>query len=458
MSVLVDPDPTFEAPRLISPRWLAPVGGEQPILTGHTVVVRGARIEAVLPRDQAISRFAGAVELRLDQHLLTPGLINTHTHAAMSLLRGVADDLPLQRWLTERIWPMEAALMSESFVYDGSVLACAEMLLGGTTSFNDMYFFPEATAQAALDLGMRATVGIIVIDFPSAYGSGPQDYLTKGLALRDRLRHESDIRFTLAPHAPYSVGDAALAEVARLSAELQMPITIHVHETAREVQDQLAQTGERPLQRLARLGLVGPELIAVHAVHLDESDIRLLADGGASVSHCPHSNLKLASGICPVVSLQQRGANLSLGTDGSASNNRLDLLAEARTACLLAKGTSGDASAFTAHQALRAATLNGALALGLQDELGSIEPGKLADLVAFDFSEDDLAEFHDPVSHLMFFATARQASDIWVGGRSVVVKRQLTQARAQDALARVRARKVVWHNRLGHFVPGNVRA
>jgi 5-methylthioadenosine/S-adenosylhomocysteine deaminase len=448
----------MQPPRLISPRWLAPVADGPAVLTDHTVVLSGERIEAVLPRAQAEARYPQADHLILDQHLLTPGLINAHTHAAMSLLRGVADDLPLERWLHERIWPMEGAVMSEHFVYDGTVLACAEMLLGGTTTFNDMYFFPESTAQAALDLGMRATVGIIVIDFPSAYGSGPQDYLAKGLAVRDRLRHEPTITFTLAPHAPYSVSDAPLSEVARLSAELQLPVEIHIHETAREVADHEAQFGVRPLARLAALGLVGPELIGVHAVHLNESDMRLLADGGASVVHCPHSNLKLASGICPVTSLQERGINVGLGTDGSASNNRLDLLAEARTASLLAKGSTGDAGTFGAHQALRAATLSGARALGRQHELGSIEAGKLADLVAFDFAQDGLADFHDPVAHLLFFASSQQVSDVWIGGRPVVVKRQLTQTRALDALAKVRARKVVWHNRLGQFVPGNVRA
>lgn len=444
---------------LISPRWIAPVAESPEVLTGHSVVVQGSRILAVMPREAALQAHPQALRIDLADHLLIPGLVNAHTHAAMALLRGTADDLPLERWLHERIWPMEGALMSEAFVYDGAVLACREMLLGGITTFNDMYFFPQATAQAALDLGMRAAIGIIVIDFPSAYGSGPQDYLAKGLKLRDNLRHEPTIGFTLAPHAPYSVGDAALAEVARLSAELQMPVHIHVHETAQEVAEHLGRFGVRPLTRLAALGLVSPELIGVHAVHLDDADIRLLASHGASVVHCPHSNLKLASGIGPSVArLLDEGVNVAIGTDGSASNNRLDMLAETRTACLLAKGLSGDASAFSAHQALRAATLGGAQALGLQDHIGSIEPGKAADLVAIDFAADELAAFHDPVAHLLYSATSQQVSDVWVNGQSVVVKRQLVHARALDAVAAVRARNVVWHNRLGQFVPGNVRA
>jgi 5-methylthioadenosine/S-adenosylhomocysteine deaminase len=455
----VPTEPPTAPVSLISPRWLAPVAHGPAVLTGQTVVVQGTQIAAVMPRAAALQAHPQAIRIDLDEHLLIPGLVNAHTHAAMALLRGTADDLPLERWLHERIWPMEGALMSEAFVYDGAVLACREMLLSGTTTFSDMYFFPESTAKAALDLGMRAAVGLIVIDFPSAYGSGPQDYLAKGLKLRDSLRRESTIGFTLAPHAPYSVGDAALADVARLSAELQMPVHIHVHETAREVAEHMERHGMRPLARLAALGLVNPELIGVHAVHLDDADIRLLANHGASVVHCPHSNLKLASGIGPALArLLNEGINVAIGTDGSASNNRLDLIAETRTACLLAKGLSGDAAAFNAHQALQAATLGGARALGMQDQIGSIEPGKAADLVAIDLTDDGLAAFHDPVAHLVYSATSQQVSDVWVNGQSVVVKRQMVRARALDAVAAVRARNVVWHNRLGQFVPGNVRA
>jgi 5-methylthioadenosine/S-adenosylhomocysteine deaminase len=446
------PEPAC-TPSLLAARWIAPVEPAGALLRDHAVVLRGASIEAVLPLQQAVHRYPDALRTDLPDHLLIPGLVNLHSHAAMALLRGVADDLPLERWLHERIWPIEAKLVSDDFVYDGSVLACHEMVRGGITTFNDMYFFPEATARAALDVGMRASVGIILFDFPSAYGTGPADYLRQGLVLRDAMRHEPTIAFTLAPHAPYTVSDDGFREIAKLAAELQLPVHTHVHETAGEVAESVARHGLRPLQRLAELGLLGPELIAVHAVHVDESDLQLLAASGASVAHCPHSNLKLGGGIAPTARMRALGIDVGIGTDGSASNNRLDLLSEARTAALLAKGTTGDAAAWNAHETLRAATLAGARALGLSDRIGSISPGKLADLVAVDVSDVDLAPIEDPVSQLFHGAGREQVSHVWIAGRLVVHKRQLTAAHARERVREVVARCRLWHNRLGDFVP-----
>jgi len=438
---------------LIVPRWIAPIGPGPAVLTGHAVAVRDGRIAAVLPADEAARRHPDADAVHLPGHLLIPGLVNLHTHAAMSLLRGAADDLPLERWLRERIWPLEAGLVSDAFVHDGTVLACREMLRGGITTFSDMYFFPEAAARAALSMGLRMVAGIVVFDFPSAYGSGPGDYIAKGLALRDTLRHEPTVTFALAPHAPYTVSDDAFREVAKLSAELQLPVHVHVHETAKEIVEHEARHGLRPLARLERLGLVGPELIAVHAVHLADTEIRMLAERGATVGHCPHSNLKLGSGVAPIARLLEAGVPVGLGTDGSASNNRLDLLLEARTASLLAKGSSGDAAVFGAHRALRAATLDGANALGLGDAIGSIAPGKWADLVAIDLSEPDLQPVHDPIAQLIFAGGREQVTDVWVAGEPVVVRRQMVAKRALDTVSDVLARYVVWHNRLGKIVP-----
>jgi 5-methylthioadenosine/S-adenosylhomocysteine deaminase len=443
------PPPTH----LIVPRWIAPVEPEASVLCDHAVVVRDGRIQALLPAHEAMRLHPDAAATRLPDHLLIPGLVNLHSHAAMSLLRGAADDLPLERWLRERIWPLEAGLVSDAFVHDGTVLACREMLRGGITTFSDMYFFPEATARAALSMGMRARVGIIVLDFPSAYGSGPGDYLARGFAARDALRHEPTIGFTLAPHAPYTVSDDAFREVAKLSAELQLPVHVHLHETAREVAEHEARHGVRPLARLERLGLVGPELIAVHAVHLLDAEIRMLAERGAAVAHCPHSNLKLGSGIAPIARMLEAGVTVGLGTDGSASNNRLDLLLEARTASLLAKGSSGNAAAFGAHRALRAATLDGARALGLHASIGSIAPGKWADLVAIDLSDPDLQPVHDPVAQLIFAGGREQVTDVWVAGAPVVVRRQMPAGQASDTVSDVLARQGVWHNRLGKIVP-----
>lgn len=439
--------------RLICPEWIAPVAPRPEVLSHHAVVVDDERIAAVLPLDEALARHPDAERIDLPGHLLIPGLVNLHTHASMALLRGIGDDLPLKRWLEERIWPLEARLMSPEFVFDGAMLACAEMLAGGITCFNDMYFFPEQVAAAASVLGMRAALGIIVIDFPSAYGTGAADYLRKGLELRDRLRDDPLFSFCLAPHAPYSVDDDTFRRIARLSAETGLPVHCHVHETAHEVEDSLARTGRRPLQRLAELGLVSPELIAVHAVHVDESDLRLLAANGASVAHCPHSNLKLASGIAPTTRMRELGINVGIGTDGAASNNRLDLLSEGRTAALLAKGSSGDASAWNAHETLHAMTLGGARALGLADRIGSIEPGKAADLVAVDLREVSTQPVFDPVSQLIHAAGREQVSEVWIAGRSVVRKRQPAESEVRTRLSEVVGRCRLWHNRIGEILP-----
>jgi 5-methylthioadenosine/S-adenosylhomocysteine deaminase len=386
------------------------------VLEGQAVAVRDGRIEAVLAAPAARERYAGYEHVALEAHALIPGLVNAHTHAAMSLMRGLADDLPLMKWLQEHIWPAEAKHVSPSFVRDGTRLACAEMLRGGITCFNDMYFFPEASLEAALEYGLRSVHGVIVIEFPSAYASDPADYLRKGLALRDRYGDEPLASFALAPHAPYTVSDATFRQIATLANELDLPVHVHLHETKDEIERSLAEHRVRPLERLAGLGLLGPGLIAVHAVHLEADEIAALAHHGASVVHCPSSNLKLASGFAPVAALARAGVNVALGTDGAASNNRLDLLTEMRIAALLAKAVAGDAEALPAHAALRAATLGGALALGLGERIGSIRPGKAADLVAVDLSAPELQPCFDPVSQLVYAAGREHVSDVWVAG------------------------------------------
>jgi 5-methylthioadenosine/S-adenosylhomocysteine deaminase len=402
---------------LIEPRWLIPVEPAATVLEAHAAIIRDDRILDVLPTTAALARYPDADRIELPDHALIPGLVNLHTHAAMTLLRGMADDLTLMDWLQNHIWPAEAQLASDEFVYDGSLLACAEMLRGGITCFNDMYFFPEATARAALQSGMRAALGIIAIEFRSAYASDANDYLAKGIALRDKLRDEPLLSFCLAPHAPFTVSDATFAQIAVYAGELDIPVHIHLHETAQEVSDSVARHGVRPLARLEQAGLLGPGLIAVHGVHLDDAEIGLFARHGCSVAHCPSSNLKLASGIAPVAKLLQAGVNIGLGTDGAASNNRLDLFSEMRLAALLAKGGSGDATAMPAQRALECATLGGARALGLQDHIGSIIPGKLADLTAVNLSDLALSPCYDPISHLVYAAGREHVTDVWVGGK-----------------------------------------
>jgi 5-methylthioadenosine/S-adenosylhomocysteine deaminase len=432
-------------PFLIEPRWLVAVEPAGSALAEHAVAVRDGNIEAVLPASQARARFAGYERIALDQHVLIPGLVNAHTHAAMTLMRGLADDLPLMRWLEEHVWPAEKRHVSPQFVSDGTLLACAEMLRGGITCFNDMYFFPQAALESALEAGMRSAHGIIVVEFPSAYAADAADYLRKGLEVRDRYGDEPLASFCLAPHAPYTVSDATFRQVATLAAELDLPVHLHVHETQDEVQRSLAEHGVRPLERLRRLNLLTPNLIAVHAVHLSEDEVALLARHGCSVVHCPSSNLKLASGFAPVGKLAAAGVNLALGTDGAASNNRLDMFQEMRSAALLAKAVARDAQAMPAHAVLRAATLGGAQALGLAERIGSIARGKAADLVAVALRGPELAPCYDVVSHLVYAAGREHVSHVWVAGQLRLRDGELQN----DAFARLDTRMALWQNALG---------
>jgi 5-methylthioadenosine/S-adenosylhomocysteine deaminase len=433
---------------LLCPRWIIPVEPAGAVLEAHCVAVRDGLIEAVLSRADAENRFSSYEKVDLGEHVLIPGLVNAHTHAAMSLMRGLADDLPLMRWLEEHIWPAEAKHVSPEFVKDGTLLACAEMLRGGITCFNDMYFFPGAALEAALAAGMRVSAGMIVFDFPSAYGSDPDDYLAKGLALRDQWRDHPLVSFCLAPHAPYTVSDATFRKVAKLAAEVDVPVHVHLHETAGEVERSVAEHGVRPLARLERLGLLGPGLIAVHAVHLDDAEIALLAKHGASVAHCPSSNLKLASGFAPVAKLAAAGVNVALGTDGAASNNRLDMFEEMRLGALLAKAVAQDAQALPAHAALRAATLGGAIALGLETRIGSIAAGKSADLAAVRFAGPELTPCYDPASHLVYAAGRHDVSDVWVAGRRLLRSGTIAESMEYFPFRGLDTRSKLWQNTL----------
>jgi 5-methylthioadenosine/S-adenosylhomocysteine deaminase len=428
---------------IIEARWIVPIE-PQGVLERYALAVHDGRVEALLPTDVARARYSPRRHVVLGEHALIPGLINLHTHAAMTLMRGLADDLALMDWLQRHIWPVEMREVSPDFVYDGTLLACAEMLRGGITLFNDMYFFPEAAARAALAAGMRAALGMIVVDFPSPYASDSLDYLTKGMAARDQLRDQPLISFCFAPHAPYSVRDKALSQVATYANELDVPIHIHLHETQDEITQGAGHDSRRPLARLADLGLIGPNLLAVHAVHLTDSEVELLASQGCHVAHCPSSNLKLASGMAPVAKLLSAGVNVGIGTDGAASNNRLDMFSEMRQTALLAKAVSNDPTVLPAHQALTMATLNGARALGLDGQVGSLLPGKAADIVAVDFSRPELAPCYDPVSHLVYVASRQDVSHVWVAGELLVEDGVLTRSAFRD----LNSRAAHWHARI----------
>jgi 5-methylthioadenosine/S-adenosylhomocysteine deaminase len=408
------------ADTLIDARWIIPVEPPGVVLDSHSIAIADGQIEALAPTSEITARYTAKRQVTLADHVVIPGLVNLHTHAAMSLMRGLADDKTLMDWLRNYIWPVESKIVSPSFVHDGTLLACAEMLRGGITCFADMYFFPQATAEAAIRAGMRVCVGVIVIDVPSKYASDPSDYLAKGLSVRDALRDEPLVSFSMAPHAPYTVSDSTLERIATYAAELDIPIHIHLHETQEEIRESVAMHRVRPLERLHRTGLVGPTLIAVHAVHLEGYEIAALSEHGCSVAHCPASNLKLASGIAPVSQMLSKGVNVGLGTDGAASNNRLDLFNEMRLAALLAKATSGDPTTVGVHQALHMATLGGAKALGLGARIGSLVPGKRADIAAVDLSSMQLAPCYDPASHLVYAAGREHVSHVWVDGEARV--------------------------------------
>ncbi|MBT6274268.1 MAG: TRZ/ATZ family hydrolase [Chromatiales bacterium] len=405
---------------LIEADWIIPVEPFGQELRDHAVIVTNGRIVEVCPSTSARERYAPTTHHRLSGHALVPGLVNTHGHAAMALLRGIADDLPLMEWLSKHIWPAEARLVNEAFVYDGTRLAVSEMMRGGTTCFNDMYFFAGETARAASELGIRAVIGLIALDFPTAVAQNADEYIARGIEIHDQVRHLPLVSTAWAPHAPYTISDKPLTRIQVLAEEMDVPIHIHVHETSGEVESAVAESGRRPLARLHELNLLSPRLIAVHMTQLKPAEIELAAQCGIHIVHCPESNLKLASGACPVHTLMEAGVNVALGTDGAASNNDLDMFAEMRTAALFGKFVANDAGAVPAATALKMATLNGALALGLADDIGSIEPGKAADLCAIDLRGAATQPVYDATSTVVYSANASHVRHVWVAGSHVV--------------------------------------
>ena len=440
------PTPTAPLDLLLLPTWLVPVEPAAVVLKDHGVGIRDGRIVFIGPRREALA--LTALETReLPDMLLSPGLINAHGHAAMTLFRGMADDLPLMTWLEQHIWPAEAKWVNEDFVRDGTNLAIAEQLKGGITCFSDMYFFPKVASECVHNSGIRAQIAIPILDFPIPGASTADEALRQAVELFADLKYHPRIKIAFGPHAPYTVGDENLEKIRVIADELDASIHMHVHETAFEVNQAVEQNGERPIARLARLGLLSPRFQAVHMTQISDDDLTMLVESNSSVIHCPESNLKLASGFCPVERLWQAGVNVAVGTDGAASNNDLDLLGETRTAALLAKAVTGSATALDAHRALRMATLNGARALGLESDIGSIEVGKAADLVAFDLSGLAQQPVYDPISQLIY-ATGRDCvKHVWVAGKQLLDDRRLTRMDEQKLCATAKA----WGERIsGH--------
>ncbi|MGY0559661.1 TRZ/ATZ family hydrolase [Luteimonas sp. A277] len=429
---------------LIEAGYVVPIEPHGVVLEDHAVAVRDGAIVAVLPAAQARARFTARETVSRPQGALIPGLVNAHTHNPMTLLRGIADDLPLMVWLQEHIWPVEAAVIGPEFVADGVELAIAEMLRGGTTCVNENYFFPDVQAATYRRHGFRARVGLPVIDFPTAWAKSDDEYFDKAGEVHDQWRGDALIDTAFVPHAPYTVKDASFERIRMLADQLDVPVHLHLHETAQEVEESQKQYGQRPIARLDRLGLINDRLIAVHMTQLTQAEIELCAERGVSVVHCPESNLKLASGFCPVCALERAGVNLAIGTDGCASNNDLDMFGETRTAAQLAKAVANDAAGFDAATALRAATLGGAKAIGFDHLVGSIEPGKQADLACVDLSALESQPLHNVLSQLVYATGRHQVSDVWIAGQAKLASRKLVDMDEDAVIANARQ----WRGRI----------
>jgi 5-methylthioadenosine/S-adenosylhomocysteine deaminase len=429
---------------LIEAGWVVPVEPHGVVLEDHAVAIRHGVIVALLPIAEARARFEPAETVSRPRAVLIPGLVNAHVHNPMTLLRGVADDLPLMQWLQGHIWPLEAQLIAPDFVADGITLAIAEMLRGGTTCCNENYFFPDVQAATYGRHGFRARIGLPIIDFPSAWARTDDEYFDRAIEVHDQWRKDPLVACAFAPHAPYTVSDASFERIRMLSDQLDIPVHCHVHETAHEVAESQQKHKQRPLARLDRLGLVNDRLIAVHMTQLTDAEIALCAERGVSIAHCPESNLKLASGFCPVGKLQRAGVNLAIGTDGAASNNDLDMFGETRSAALLAKAVADDASVLDAASALRAATLGGARALEFDDRIGSIEVGKQADLACVDLGQLETQPLHHIVSQLVYACGRHQVSDVWIAGRHKLRGRVLLDMDVDAIVANARQ----WRERI----------
>ena len=429
---------------LIHAKWIIPVEPKETVYENYALAIKNDKIVALSNSEDARRKFIAKEELFLENHALIPGLVNAHTHAAMSLFRGLANDLPLMDWLNNHIWPAEKKWVSADFVKDGTELAIAEMIRSGTTCFNDMYFFPDSTAEICANIGMRVVIGLIVIDIPTSWANSSDECLVKGEFIHDAYKHNPLISTAFAPHAPYTVSDDSLKRIMVLAEELDIPIHMHIHETTDEIEKSINQYGKRPLERLSDLGLLSSRLIAVHMTQLEKNEIEELKKTRVNVAHCPESNLKLASGFCPVGKLQKNNINVCIGTDGAASNNDLDMLGEMHTSALLAKGVANDCTCSDAHTTLKMATLNGAKALGLSESIGSLKKGKQADIVAIDLNQIETIPLYEPLSQIIYAADRRQISDVWIAGKRLLENKKLTTLKYEQLVEK----SILWEKKI----------
>lgn len=411
---------------LLHCRTIVPIIPRHQVLEHHSIVIQDGKIHAILPTPEAKQKYQSENTLERTEHLVMPGLINTHAHTPMSLLRGLADDLTLMDWLENHIWPAEAKLLNEQSVYDGTQFAIAEMLRGGTTFFNDHYFYSNVSAHAAIDAGMRACIGLWVGNAPTGWAKDAEECLIKAeQEYATRPKHDL-ITYAMAPHSPYITTDEHLLKTKAFCDKHNLRFHIHLHETQAEINIDINQHKMRPLARFDKLGLLDEKMIAVHMVHLNDEEIALCAKKKIHVSHNPESNLKLASGFAPIHKLLKAGVNVCLGTDGAASNNDLDMFGEMRTAALIGKAVTQDPTALDAMTILEMATINGAKALGLADKIGSLEVGKAADLITINFNHLFTQPVFHPISHLVYALNRLQVNDVFIAGKCVLSNGKLT--------------------------------
>src|SRR5437660_2022052 len=386
-----------------SARYVLTGAGKARVIENGAVAVRGDRIVAVGSRSEIDRRFQPGQRLDRPDALIAPGLINTHTHAAMSLLRGIADDLRLQDWLEKYIFPAEAKNISPEFVRWGTRLACAEMLLGGTTTFTDMYYFEDVVAEAAKEAGMRGVLGETIIGFPVADNKTPADALAFTERYLKRFANDELIVPAVAPHALYTNSDETLKASRELANRYKAPLIIHLSETKKENDDELAKRHTTPTKTLDNLGIWNGRSLAAHAVWVNEADLAILKSRHVGVAHCPSSNMKLASGVAPVTRMLALDLAVVLGPDGPAgSNNDFNLFEEMDLAAKLQKVTTGNPQALPAKLALEMATIRGARALGMEKEIGSLEAGKRADLIMVRTDRPHAAPLYDAVSQMVY--------------------------------------------------------
>lgn len=410
---------------IVKAKYILPMNDALEIIQDGFVAITDGKIAAIGQEDILDKGIAVKEIIDAGNAIVMPGLINAHTHAAMAYFRGLADDLPLDIWLQKHIWPAEAKYVKPDFVRNSLALACLEMIKSGTTCFSDMYFFQESAAEIVANAGLRALLSEVILDFPSPSSPHPQDAMDKTVRLVEQFKDDGLIKIALAPHAIYTVAKENLLAIKELRDKYSLPIHIHLSETKKEEMDSREKYQKSPVEYLADIGLLNDRLMAAHCVWLSDNDIEIIAESGAKAVHCPASNMKLGSGISPVGRMIKNNIIVGLGTDGQASNNSLDMFDAMRLAALLPKAASLDPELVKAREVVKMATIDGAKVIGQEKEIGSLVPGKKADLITINLNQPHLVPLSDPYSHLAYCVRGGDVNDVIVNGSIIMRNREV---------------------------------